>query len=90
LGEPVYPLLGLDDVVLDLTTTANRADALSMVGVAREVAALTGKNLRLPEVAPTEIPTEKTGLSVTITATEACPAYIGTEITNLTLAPSPQ
>ncbi|MDR9402221.1 MAG: phenylalanine--tRNA ligase subunit beta [Halothece sp. Uz-M2-17] len=90
LGEPVYPLLGLDDVVLDLTTTANRADALSMVGVAREVAALTGKNLRLPEVAPTEIPTEKTGLSVTITATEACPAYIGTEITNLNLAPSPQ
>ncbi|MBD0390521.1 MAG: phenylalanine--tRNA ligase subunit beta, partial [Nostoc sp. C3-bin3] len=38
LGSDVRPLLGLDDVILDLTATANRADALSMVGVAREVA----------------------------------------------------
>jgi len=90
LGEPVYPLLGLDDVVLDLTTTANRADALSMVGVAREVAALTGKKLTLPEIPPTEIPREKAGLRVKVNATEACPAYIGTEITNLKLVPSPQ
>ena len=42
IGQDVRPLLGLDDVILDLTATANRADALSMVGVAREVAALTG------------------------------------------------
>jgi phenylalanyl-tRNA synthetase beta chain len=90
LGEPVYPILGLDDVVLDLTTTANRADALSMVGVAREVAALTGKELTLPEPPQQEIPTGDASLKVTVTATEACPAYIGTEITNLKIAPSPQ
>jgi len=42
LGADARPLLGLEDVILDLTATANRADALSMVGVAREVAALTG------------------------------------------------
>jgi len=36
------PLLGLEDVILDLTATANRADALSMVGVAQVSAALTG------------------------------------------------
>ena len=48
-GDDVRPLLGLDDVILDLATTANRADALSMVGIAREVAALTGESLRLPE-----------------------------------------
>ena len=34
LGEDARPLLGLDDVVLDVTSTANRADALSMVGIA--------------------------------------------------------
>jgi phenylalanyl-tRNA synthetase beta chain len=50
LGSDIRPLLGLDDVILDLTATANRADALSMVGVAREVAALTGASLRIPEV----------------------------------------
>lgn len=90
VGEPVYPLLGLDDVVLDLTTTANRADALSMVGVAREVAALTGKALKLPEPQPQTIPQEKEVLAVKITATDASPAYFATEITNLKIAPSPQ
>lgn len=50
VGEDIRPLLGLDDVILDITATANRADALSMVGVAREVAALTGGNLTLPPV----------------------------------------
>jgi len=89
LGEPVYPILGLDDVVLDLTTTANRADALSMVGVAREVAALTSANLTLPNP-PTPNLTSDSAIKVKVTETKACPAYIGTEITNLQLAPSPQ
>ena len=48
-GDDVRPLLGLNDVILDLATTANRADALSMVGIAREVAALTGAEVRLPK-----------------------------------------
>ena len=54
LGSPVAPLLGLDDTVLELAITANRPDGLSMVGIAREVAALTGGALNLPnlEVAP--------------------------------------
>lgn len=90
VGEPVYPILGLDDVVLDLTTTANRADALSMVGVAREVAALTGKPLRLPESLQQEIAGGERSLQVQVTATEACRAYFGTEIRNLKIAPSPQ
>ena len=50
IGQPVAPLMGLDDVILDLTSTANRADALSMVGVAREVAALLGERWRCPRV----------------------------------------
>ena len=48
MGSDVRPLLGLDDVILDVTATANRADALSMVGIAREVAALTGGKLSIP------------------------------------------
>ena len=50
LGEPVGPLFGLDDTVLDLAITANRPDGMSMVGIAREVAALTGARLNLPQL----------------------------------------
>ncbi len=58
LGSDVRSLLGLDDVILDLTATANRADALSMVGIAREVAAITGATVRLPEVPELSIPSD--------------------------------
>jgi len=88
LGSDVRPLLGLDDVILDLTATANRADALSMVGVAREVAALTGGSLKIPQP-PEVIITPIGNLSLQISEPQACPAYIGTTITQVEIAPSP-
>ena len=59
-GTPVAGLLGLDDTVLELAITANRPDGLSMVGIAREVAALTGGALSLPDLtlAPANRPLE--------------------------------
>ncbi|CAI8173270.1 MAG: Phenylalanine--tRNA ligase beta subunit [Prochlorococcus marinus str. MIT 9215] len=48
LGEPIGPVVGLDDTVMELAITANRPDGMSMVGIAREVAALTGSALTLP------------------------------------------
>lgn len=89
VGTDVRPLLGLDDVVLDVTTTANRADALSMVGVAREVAALTGGRLTIPEPDDVVVPPETGNLSIKIKERQACPAYIGTAIANVKIAPSP-
>ncbi|MFB2935244.1 phenylalanine--tRNA ligase subunit beta [Aerosakkonemataceae cyanobacterium BLCC-F154] len=90
LGGDVRPLLGLDDVILDLTATANRADALSMIGIAREVAALTGATLKLPEVPESNIPGgNKEVLSLKIAEPQACPAYIGTVIENVKIGPSP-
>ena len=50
LGTPVAAIFGLDDTVIELAITANRPDGLSMVGIAREVAALTGGSLSLPEL----------------------------------------
>ena len=88
-GDDVRPLLGLDDVILDLATTANRADALSMVGIAREVAALTDKEVRLPEAETTNL-TENNSLSVRVAETQACPAYIGTVVEGVKIAPSPE
>jgi len=89
LGSDARPLLGLDDVILDLTATANRADALSMVGVAREVAALTGATLTLPEPAEISIPAVDSSLNLKISEPQACPAYIGTAISQVRIARSP-
>lgn len=90
LGSDVRPLLGLDDAILDLSATANRADALSMVGIAREVAALTGATLHLPEPEKLSIPTGASGLAVDISAAQACPAYMGTVIEQVKIGSSPE
>ncbi|NCJ05586.1 phenylalanine--tRNA ligase subunit beta [Synechococcales cyanobacterium C] len=89
LGQDVRPLLGLDDVILDLTSTANRADALSMVGVAREVAALTGAPLTLPKVPRFDEAVQSGGVTVTLADPEACPAYIATVLDSVQIGPSP-
>ncbi len=87
-GDDVRPLLGLDDVILDLATTANRADALSMVGIAREVAALTNTEVRLPEVKEQNL-AANSSLAIKIQEPAACMAYIGTLIEGVKVAPSP-
>ena len=87
-GDDVRPLLGLNDVILDLATTANRADALSMVGIAREVAALTDAEVRLPSVKEQEI-ASNSSLAIDISEPAACMAYIGTIIEGVKIAPSP-
>jgi phenylalanyl-tRNA synthetase beta chain len=81
--------VGLDDVVLDVTSTANRADALSMVGIAREVAAITGAKLRLPESAAVATQQGK-DLAIRITESQACPIYMGTVVQGVRIAPSPE
>ncbi|HLO84187.1 MAG TPA: phenylalanine--tRNA ligase subunit beta [Nostocaceae cyanobacterium] len=90
LGSDVRPLLGLDDVILDVTATANRADALSMVGIAREVAALTGADLSIPVPDKVVITGSTNNLSLKIADTQACPAYIGTVVEQVKIAPSPE
>ncbi len=91
LGADVRPLLGLDDVVLDVTATANRADGLSMVGIAREIAALTGATLRIPEAAGALLQTDNAQhqLTLKISDPQACPIYTGTVIAGVKIAPSP-
>lgn len=89
LGSDVRPLLDLEDVILDLTATANRADALSMVGVAREVAALTGAALKLPQAPELSLPSGAEGLHLKISEPGACPAYMVTVIEGVKIEPSP-
>ncbi len=89
LGTDVRPLLGLDDVILDVSSTANRADALSMVGMARELAALIGEKVNLP-ITKSELTRIPSADWVLVDEPKACPAYIGTLIHGVKVAPSPQ
>lgn len=89
LGSDVRPLLGLDDVILDVSSTANRADALSMIGLAREVAALTGSPLHLPQPTPIGISSGNGELKVEISDQTSCYAYFATVIEGVKIAPSP-
>lgn len=89
LGADIRPLLGLDDIILDVTSTANRSDVLSMVGMAREVAVLTGGNLNIPECAPIPLPQNIGNLSLKISELSACPTYFSTLVRGVKIAPSP-
>jgi phenylalanyl-tRNA synthetase beta chain len=78
------------DAVLDIDLTSNRPDCLSHLGVAREVAALTGRPLRLPAVKISEA-AEKTAdvTSVEILDPDLCPRYTARVIRGVKIAPSP-
>ncbi len=88
VGSDVRPLLGLDDVILDVTSTANRADALSMVGIAREVAALTGAVINLPTMTPISLVGGNKNLQVRVDP-QSCQVYIATLVDNIQVAPAP-
>lgn len=89
VGQDVRPLLGLDDTILDLSSTANRADALSMVGIAREVAAITGAELTLPIQAAAVPANSKSHVAIALSDPKACPIYIGTTLEKVQIGPSP-
>ena len=81
-GSPARAALGLDDHILTLKLTPNRADCLSILGVAREVSALTGARLENPKIE--RIP-GKTGAkhAVRISAPEGCGRFAGRVIRNV-------
>ncbi|MCC7486251.1 MAG: phenylalanine--tRNA ligase subunit beta [Burkholderiales bacterium] len=75
-GRDVRELLDLDDQLLILKPTPNRGDCLSLLGVAREVAAVTGAPLRTPEIRAARVSVTDR-LAVTLDAPQACPRYCG-------------
>jgi len=86
IGSPVGPLLGLTDRIFELAITANRPDGLSMLGIAREVAALEQVELQAPPVhalAPAE-PLDDAGLL------ENSRIFSLTALSGVTVGPSPQ
>ncbi|SEF79488.1 phenylalanine--tRNA ligase subunit beta [Algoriphagus boritolerans] len=78
------------DQVLEIGLTPNRADAASHLGVARDLKALLGRPIYLPEEKANSI--EKSGLSISVEVQNPsdCPRYSGVVVTDLKVGPSPQ
>ncbi|WP_367069108.1 phenylalanine--tRNA ligase subunit beta [Bacillus velezensis] len=89
-GADAMAALQLDDAILELGLTPNRADAMNMLGVAYEVAAILGAEVKLPE-ASYEKAAEKAAdaVSVKIEDTQANPHYAAKIIKNVKIGPSP-
>ncbi|MWC29011.1 phenylalanine--tRNA ligase subunit beta [Paenibacillus sp. MMS18-CY102] len=91
VGQSIGITLGIDDEVLELDLTPNRSDCLSMLGVAYEVAALTGREVKLPETSVMHSADQASAhISVSIEAAELCSHYSARYIRGVKVAPSPQ
>jgi phenylalanyl-tRNA synthetase beta chain len=88
VGTPLAEYLG--DTVLDLDVTPNRPDCLSVIGIAREVAALTDQTVNITEPAYQEsgAPISQQ-VSIEIVAPDLCPRYCASLITGIKIAESP-
>ena len=88
-GTPLIDYLG--DSVLDLDVTPNRPDCLSILGVAHEVAALTGARVAEPDLSYLEEGREvEEHVAVEIVDTSLCSRYAASVVTGITVGPSPR
>ncbi|MGN7383090.1 phenylalanine--tRNA ligase subunit beta [Paenibacillus sp. SAFN-117] len=92
IGDSILDVLGLNDEVLELDLTPNRSDCLSMIGVAYEIAAILGREIKLP--APEDGLVTGGGkaaerLNITISEPELCSHYAARCIDGVQIGPSP-
>lgn len=88
LGRDFAEYLELPDVIFDLSITPNRPDAMSMLGVARDLAAKLGLELREPVIQLDEID-PPTGLDIEVQDATGCPRFVGREVRGVKSGPSP-
>lgn len=91
VGQDPSPLIGLDDVIMDIDLTPNRADALSMRGQAYEAAAVFDKPVHIPKAVKVEEADQEIGdfMSVSVEDSQATPIYKMRLITDLEVKESP-
>lgn len=90
-GSGIADFLGINDVVIEVSITPNRADALSHIGIARDLAAIFNKELILPEI-KLEEGDKSAGdfASIGIENPEGCKRYVGKVVTGVTIKESPE
>lgn len=90
VGRSVVDVMGLNDTVLHLEVYPNRPDCLSVIGVAREVAALLGQRVRLPDLSLNELDCRAADVTVVQVADNSlCPRYTARILENVSVGPSP-
>lgn len=89
-GDDALALLNRDDQILELGLTPNRADAMNMLGVAYEVAAILGREVKFPSI-NLATASEKASdyISVNVEAKEDNPLYVARIVKNVKIGPSP-
>ena len=91
VGTPFAAATGLGDVVIDFEVTPNRPDCLSLLGIAREVHALTGNPLLFPNIqVPESGPATAADVQIDIEAPDDCPRYVGRVVRGVEVGPSPE
>lgn len=90
VGDDPNKLLGLGDYIFDISITPNRADCLSVIGVAREIAALYNLQVKEKEFNIEEVEEDACKYSyVKVENKEICPVYLGRIIKDVTISESP-
>lgn len=90
-GKPITDALNLNDVILEIAITPNRPDALSHIGVARDLAALFDRDLIIPEIKLNETNEDANKLAtVVIEDNINCPRYIAKVVNDVQIKESPQ
>ena len=91
IGIPAAEVLGLDDDILEFELTANRGDCFSVIGLVRELAVLTKKTSRFPEIKVDENDAAEASalVKIGIDAEDLCGRFSSRVLTNVKLAPSP-
>lgn len=90
-GTPISDALGLNDVILDIAITPNRPDALSHIGVARDLAALFNLELKIPSIKLYESTKESSSVAeIIIEDQKNCPRYSSRILLNVDVKESPE
>lgn len=92
IGVDVKKLLGLDDVVIDIDLTSNRADCFSIIGLAREISAITGCPLKMPALDVKEAAGGKASdyVNIKIDAPELCSRFATRVLKDIKITESPE
>ena len=83
IGANIRQLLGLDDIVIELDLTPNRADCLGIRGIARDVAAIYSCDYKELKIEPVAVTLDLKPLHIELLDAEDCPHYVGRAIGNI-------
>ncbi len=91
-GTPLATALHLDDLIIEVDNKAitNRPDCWGHIGVARELSAILGRKLHIPEPPKVEVDAKEYSLQCKIEATDMCRRWVGVSLKNITVGPSPE